>query len=224
MPLSRLQCNKLLSSCFSESFILIYSSLLKDSFVNIVFFVDGFFFFSFSTLNLFATYGNPLQYSCLENPMDREAWQATGHRVAKSQTRLSDFTFTFWCPKFFDKKVADNLIDDPLDVTSHLSLADFRTLSLSLSFGSLIIVSLSMSLFEFICHGDCLGSLCSCLSSHLSSFQPVFFLHILSASLSLSISSGTPMVPMLIHLMVSHMSLNSVHFSTIFPFSVCQPQ
>ena len=36
--------------------------------------------------------GNPLQYSCLENPMDREAWQATVHRVAKSRTRLSDFT------------------------------------------------------------------------------------------------------------------------------------
>ena len=30
--------------------------------------------------------GNPLQYSCLENPMDRGAWQATVHRVAKSQT------------------------------------------------------------------------------------------------------------------------------------------
>ena len=32
--------------------------------------------------------GNPLQYSCLENPMDRGAWRATVHRVAKSQTRL----------------------------------------------------------------------------------------------------------------------------------------
>ena len=32
--------------------------------------------------------GNPLQYSCLENPMDREAWQATVHRVANSQTQL----------------------------------------------------------------------------------------------------------------------------------------
>ena len=31
-------------------------------------------------------HGNPLQYSCLENPMDRGAWQATVHRVAKSQT------------------------------------------------------------------------------------------------------------------------------------------
>ena len=37
--------------------------------------------------------GNPLQYSCLENPMDREAWWATVHGVAKSQTRLSDFTY-----------------------------------------------------------------------------------------------------------------------------------
>ena len=35
--------------------------------------------------------GNPLQYSCLENPMDRGAWWATIHGVAKSRTRLSDF-------------------------------------------------------------------------------------------------------------------------------------
>ena len=34
--------------------------------------------------------GNPVQYSCLENSMDRGAWQATVHGVAKSQTRLSD--------------------------------------------------------------------------------------------------------------------------------------
>ena len=33
-------------------------------------------------------HGSPLQYSCLENPMDREAWRATVHRVAKSQTQL----------------------------------------------------------------------------------------------------------------------------------------
>ena len=39
--------------------------------------------------------GNPLQYYCLENPMDRGAWQATAHGVAKSRTGLSDFTFTF---------------------------------------------------------------------------------------------------------------------------------
>ena len=39
--------------------------------------------------------GTPLQYSCLENPMDRGAWWATVHGVAKSRTQLSDFTFTF---------------------------------------------------------------------------------------------------------------------------------
>ena len=38
--------------------------------------------------------GTPLQYSCLENPMDGEAQQAPVHGVAKSWTRLSDFTFT----------------------------------------------------------------------------------------------------------------------------------
>ena len=39
--------------------------------------------------------GNPLQYSCLENPMDREAWRAMVHRVMKSQTRWSIFTFSW---------------------------------------------------------------------------------------------------------------------------------
>ena len=39
--------------------------------------------------------GNPLQYSCLGNPMDRGAWQATVHGVAKSQIRLS----THMCPE-----------------------------------------------------------------------------------------------------------------------------
>ena len=37
----------------------------------------------------------PLQYSCLENPMDGGAWWAATHGVTKSRTRLSDFTFTF---------------------------------------------------------------------------------------------------------------------------------
>ena len=43
--------------------------------------------------------GNPFRYPCLENLMDRGAWWATVHGVAKSQTRLSDFiflSFTFW--------------------------------------------------------------------------------------------------------------------------------
>ena len=44
--------------------------------------------------------GTPLQYSCLENPMDGGAWQAAVNGVAKSQTRLSNFTFTHWRRKW----------------------------------------------------------------------------------------------------------------------------
>ena len=47
--------------------------------------------------------GNPLQYSCLENSMDGGAWWATVHGIAKSQTRLSDFTFTFTLVKHHRK-------------------------------------------------------------------------------------------------------------------------
>ena len=39
--------------------------------------------------------GTPLQYSCLANPMDGGAWKAAVHGVARSRTRLSDFTLTF---------------------------------------------------------------------------------------------------------------------------------
>ena len=39
--------------------------------------------------------GNPLHYSCLENPMDRGAWQTTVHGIPKSPIWLSDYTFSF---------------------------------------------------------------------------------------------------------------------------------
>ena len=45
--------------------------------------------------------GNPLQYSCLENPTDRGDWRATVHGVAKSRTRLSDFTFFFLYESYY---------------------------------------------------------------------------------------------------------------------------
>ena len=48
--------------------------------------------------------GNQLQYSCLENPMDRGAWWATVHEVAKSRTRLRDFTHYFIIPNWLRKK------------------------------------------------------------------------------------------------------------------------
>ena len=51
-------------------------------------------YFHFSLSCIGEGNGTPLQYSCLENPMDRGTWWAAVHGVAKSQTRLSDFTFT----------------------------------------------------------------------------------------------------------------------------------
>ena len=57
-------------------------------------FVDKVMSLVFNTLSRFVN-GIPLQYSCLENPMDGGAWWAAVHGVAMSQTRLSDFTFTF---------------------------------------------------------------------------------------------------------------------------------
>ena len=46
-------------------------------------------------------HGNPLQYSCLENPMDRGAWQTTAHGVTKIQTLLKPLSLhsgtVFWC-------------------------------------------------------------------------------------------------------------------------------
>ena len=53
------------------------------------------FFFHSHFIEIGEGNGTPLQYSCLENPMDGAAWWAAVHGVAKSRTRLSDFTFTF---------------------------------------------------------------------------------------------------------------------------------
>ena len=49
----------------------------------------------FANLIPYPLHGTPLQYSCLENPMDGGAWKAAVPGVAKSRTWLSDFTFTF---------------------------------------------------------------------------------------------------------------------------------
>ena len=61
----------LLSLCFKQLFIIPLQVLFRES------------------------NGNPLRYSCLENPMGRGAWWAAAHEVMNSQTRLRDFTFTF---------------------------------------------------------------------------------------------------------------------------------
>ena len=48
--------------------------------------------------------GKPLQYSCLENPMDTEAWWATIHGVVKSRTQLRDYTYTIFIGEGAGKK------------------------------------------------------------------------------------------------------------------------
>ena len=61
--------------------------------------------------------GTPLQYSCLENPMDRGAWKVAVHGVSKSWTRLSDFTFTFHF-HVLEKEMATHLcscLENPRD-------------------------------------------------------------------------------------------------------------
>ena len=70
-----------------------------------------------------------LQYSCLENSMDRGAWQATDHGVAKSQTRVSDFHFHF-CMKC--SLGISNFLEEKIQVfpISSLSLLLFSSISL----------------------------------------------------------------------------------------------
>ena len=54
--------------------------------------------------------GTPLQYSFLENPMDGGAWWAAVHGVAKSQTQLSDFSFTFHFPALEKDMATDSSV------------------------------------------------------------------------------------------------------------------
>ena len=55
---------------------------------------------------------NPLQYSCLENPVDREGWQATVHKVIKSQTRLKQLSMhaNYVIVKLFPATFLENII------------------------------------------------------------------------------------------------------------------
>ena len=79
----------------------LWLSQLEEFFISdTLFFVKFFFWYfpfcwNFLLIHafFFPTFGTPLQYSCLENPMDGGAWWATVHGVAKSRTRLSDFNF-----------------------------------------------------------------------------------------------------------------------------------
>ena len=67
---------------------ILYCTLCKQSICN-------FMFFEIKEKNHGEGNGTPLQYSCLENPMDGGAWKAAVHGVAEGRTWLNDFTFTF---------------------------------------------------------------------------------------------------------------------------------
>ena len=69
-------------------------------------------YFIYSSAYIGEGTGTPLQYSCLENPMGGGAWWAAVHGVAKSRTRLSDFTFPFYA---LEKEMA-----------THSSVLDWR--------------------------------------------------------------------------------------------------
>ena len=59
-------------------------------FLKVLYFAIGSSFLDYLFLKIGEGNGNPLQYSCLENPMDRRAWTATVHGVTKSWTQLSN--------------------------------------------------------------------------------------------------------------------------------------
>ena len=69
--------------------------------------------------------GSPLQYSCLENPMDGGARQAAVHGVTKSRTGLSDFTFTFHFHAL-EKEMATHLVFLPGESQGRGSLVGCR--------------------------------------------------------------------------------------------------
>ena len=96
--------------------------------------------------------GTPLQYSCLENPMDGRAWWAAVHGVAKSRTRLSNFTFTFHFPALEKEMVTHSSVlawripgtgepDGLLSVGSHRVGHDWSGLAAAAAATLMIMVS-----------------------------------------------------------------------------------
>ena len=74
--------------------------------------------------------GNPLQYPCLENPMDGGTWYATVHGVTKSRTQLSNFTFTFLIVLenlYFSKIIVNSFENNKSITKQHFVKNTFKT-------------------------------------------------------------------------------------------------
>ena len=96
--------------------------------------------------------GNPLQYSCLENPMDGEAWQATVHEVAKSRTRLSNFTFFLFSKLalwYYWECQRSNTYTDAGTKTDGLLKAPSKATEITYSINVYILLKLFVKNFKF---------------------------------------------------------------------------
>ena len=90
------QCLDIAPYLFPCWFLNFPHSFIKENyFITFAFIIQAFCLFAVGQWCLREGNGTPLQYSCLENPMDGGAWWAAVHGVAEDWTRLSDFTFTF---------------------------------------------------------------------------------------------------------------------------------
>ena len=85
--------------------------------------------------------GNPVQYSCLENPMDIGAWWATVHWVAESQIRLNDFTFIFSVDPALQ---ADSLLSEPPGKPSAAIIFIIKIVSLIYNYKNTDLIYLSV--------------------------------------------------------------------------------
>ena len=110
--------------------------------------------------------GNPLQYYCLENPMDRGAWWATVHGDTKSRTRLSDFTFSwhirlanisyFQESSFIPTSRARYDFCSVAELCSNLTCSVLHFIEVSVSLHTSVKSFYSLSIFMFGCAGSAL--------------------------------------------------------------------
>ena len=107
--------------------------------------------------------GTPLQYSCLENPVDGGAWWAAVHGIAEGRTRLSDFAFTF-CFHALENEMATHSSDCLVSFSMSFSALYLLINSDSKTFGRSHIVSLGENLIFCVCVKEVNPNKVPCLS------------------------------------------------------------